>query len=66
MTYSETIKKSQTQPNTTGGFTKRLSCKYVLDVRNEEDEMLKFQYDVNDEILTILENFKLITVNYIG
>jgi hypothetical protein len=67
MQYEETIKRSQTQQNTTGGFTKRLSCKYVKDVRNEENEALKFSYDTNDEVLTILENnFKLLTVIYIG
>ena len=66
MQYEETIKRSQTQP-CIGGFTKRLSCKKVLDVRNEENEPLKFSYNSNDEVLTILEEkFKLLTVIYTG
>jgi hypothetical protein len=66
MQYEETIKRSQTQP-CIGGFMKRLSCKKVLDVRNEENELLKFSYNTEDEVLTILsENFKLLTVIYTG
>lgn len=66
MNYSETIKKSEVK-QVPGGYEKKLSCKKVLDVRNESEEMLKFSYNANEEVLTILEgNFKLLTVTYLG
>jgi len=64
MRYTENFKRSQTKQIPTG-FELQIDCKEVLNVTNENNERMKFQYDGRNQVLIILEKeFKLITVDY--
>jgi len=64
MKHFDTIKKSELK-KVPSGFERKMCCERVFSVLNENDEILKFNYNMIDETLTILsDNFKLLTIEY--